>query len=665
MAGPKAPVGSLAQHAAQSARLARADAKPFSRSVNGTMISEKHVMVTKGDDDSDSSSESSSSDSSDDESLSKEEFVKSLKAHRKESQAKNILKSSGESKSESIKAPNGKVKSTTLNVSESESEAESSSSSESESGSSSESETEKASRPRKEAPSESKIRSADNSKDAERGGGAKVKPQAAPTGGNASITSASSDDSESSSASSTSESDEESESESDDESGDDTETESKKQNGIPQAHDATKTPKTGVAKPQSDTRATAPTAETSSSSEDEGSSSSSGSEDEADESMAIDTRRSNGDVSARTPEIIANDFQLRKAGQNIDASDVAKVFSQARMEGKQVWYFTAPASVPIEVVEKLEIPLDRAQKGLSILSHNGDDYGVAFEDAPTSRAIKLLIPNRAGDQYELVNRPVDQTMHLKRITQFSNDNQVFTTFTQSHTTTNRPGRPQPPNLKARYRPIGVPGSSPDSDEDVEMTQASLPPSSSKDMAQDPAGTSKTHKRKKRKLTTDEEAATSQPAKLPTPAKKAKKSRTEGSTPVASAKTGHVTPVLPPVVPVLNGSVSSSKAEAQPAASSQPGTSKGLPVATPGSNRKMTPVPLPTTFQPTSSQASLHHSSPTATKPKKKKRTDKKSAEESGKEEKAPQTDVASAKATPIKRTPVPPPTVPRTQRPVS
>ena len=69
------------------------------------------------------------------------------------------------------------------------------------------------------------------------------------------------------------------------------------------------------------------------------------------------------------------------------------------MEGKQLWYFTAPASIPIEVVEKLEIPLERAQKGLSILSHNGDDYGVAFEDASTSRSIKLLIPNKAGDAY--------------------------------------------------------------------------------------------------------------------------------------------------------------------------------------------------------------------------------------------------------------------------
>lgn len=50
-------------------------------------------------------------------------------------------------------------------------------------------------------------------------------------------------------------------------------------------------------------------------------------------------------------------------------------------------------------MEKLAIPLERAQKGLPILSHNGDDYGVAFEDAATCHTIKLLIPNKEGDTY--------------------------------------------------------------------------------------------------------------------------------------------------------------------------------------------------------------------------------------------------------------------------
>jgi hypothetical protein len=99
--------------------------------------------------------------------------------------------------------------------------------------------------------------------------------------------------------------------------------------------------------------------------------------------------------------VVSNEFHLRKAEDGTNAADVAKFFTEAQKKGKQIWYFTAPASVPIEVVEKLEIPLERAKKGESILSHNGDDYGVAFEDAATSRAIKLLIPSKTGDQYHL------------------------------------------------------------------------------------------------------------------------------------------------------------------------------------------------------------------------------------------------------------------------
>jgi hypothetical protein len=109
--------------------------------------------------------------------------------------------------------------------------------------------------------------------------------------------------------------------------------------------------------------------------------------------------------SSRIPEVISNEFYLRKAEDGANAAEVAKFFSEAKQQGKQIWYFTAPASIPIEVVEKLEIPLDRAQKGQSILSHNGDDYGVAFEDASTARTIKLVIPNKNGDQYRMSKLP--------------------------------------------------------------------------------------------------------------------------------------------------------------------------------------------------------------------------------------------------------------------
>lgn len=71
------------------------------------------------------------------------------------------------------------------------------------------------------------------------------------------------------------------------------------------------------------------------------------------------------------------------------------------LEGKQVWYFTAPATLPISVIEKVPISLEKAQRGEAILEHEGDEYGVSFEDPTTSSSLKIVVPNTAGDKYGL------------------------------------------------------------------------------------------------------------------------------------------------------------------------------------------------------------------------------------------------------------------------
>jgi len=73
----------------------------------------------------------------------------------------------------------------------------------------------------------------------------------------------------------------------------------------------------------------------------------------------------------------------------------------ANLTGKQLWCFTAPASLPISVIENLEIPIDRAQKGLPILSHNDQDYGVTFEDKALSKTYKVFVPNKTGEKYSM------------------------------------------------------------------------------------------------------------------------------------------------------------------------------------------------------------------------------------------------------------------------
>jgi len=89
----------------------------------------------------------------------------------------------------------------------------------------------------------------------------------------------------------------------------------------------------------------------------------------------------------------------RKLDGSIGASDVAAFFEKSKMEGKQIWYITAPASLPVTVVQDLTIPLDAAQKGLPVLTHNGDDYRLAFDDPAAASSFRLLIPNKKGHEY--------------------------------------------------------------------------------------------------------------------------------------------------------------------------------------------------------------------------------------------------------------------------
>lgn len=96
---------------------------------------------------------------------------------------------------------------------------------------------------------------------------------------------------------------------------------------------------------------------------------------------------------------MAPDFHLRKLDGSIDASDVAGFFERAKTEGKQIWYITAPASLPVTIVQDLTIPLDSAQQGLPVLTHNGDDYRLAFDDPAASSSFRLLIPNKKGHEY--------------------------------------------------------------------------------------------------------------------------------------------------------------------------------------------------------------------------------------------------------------------------
>lgn len=220
-------------------------------------------------------------------------------------------------------------------------------------------------------------------------------------------------------------------------------------------------------------------------------------------------------------------------------------------------------------------------------------------------------------------------MHLKRVTQFSQNGESRLSLTQTaHTSTARPPRPQPKGLKARFQPIGVTNGSigtigaDTSDEDVDMTEAPALPSSQKT----PAKKSKskdaetTTGKKKRKLDAAMDATPTRGADTPGSSKQSKKARLEPQpTPKAkseapSTAAGKVTPIVPPVVPNIRRESSSQAPPASTPSSSKPPKAKVLPASQPtptpkraepasSAVKKESKIPLPPTFQRASSSLS--------------------------------------------------------------
>ncbi|KAI1124595.1 DNA-directed RNA polymerase I subunit RPA34.5-domain-containing protein [Nemania abortiva] len=158
---------------------------------------------------------------------------------------------------------------------------------------------------------------------------------------------------------------------------------------------------------------------------------------------------------ARPQWLNNSDFTLRKASSNNPGKEVADFFSNANLEGKQVWYFTAPASLPITVLKDMEIDLASLSKGGPLLTHNGDNYGLDLESHATNTQIQLLIPSRGGDKYTSLNHSIDSTVHLRRMAKFGPGGEVHSTATEDYVPVPRPIREQPEGLKVRYTPIGV------------------------------------------------------------------------------------------------------------------------------------------------------------------------------------------------------------------
>jgi hypothetical protein len=80
-----------------------------------------------------------------------------------------------------------------------------------------------------------------------------------------------------------------------------------------------------------------------------------------------------------------------------DLSHASQLFSSSNLKNKQIWYITAPASVPISSVKKMT--LRDAKNRKSVLTHNENDYGFVQDTSKDKEFIKIMVPNAKDNGY--------------------------------------------------------------------------------------------------------------------------------------------------------------------------------------------------------------------------------------------------------------------------
>jgi hypothetical protein len=140
----------------------------------------------------------------------------------------------------------------------------------------------------------------------------------------------------------------------------------------------------------------------------------------------------------------------------------SQLLKESNLQGKQIWYITAPASVPLSSVKEFSL-LDIKERR-KILSHDGDNYSFVQDASEAKTSTKILVPNASDDGYRssmqayphtdftplrsIAKTPLAQVLHLQQIIQLANPT------SQATVPAKKPVRQQPPGLKMRFHPVG-------------------------------------------------------------------------------------------------------------------------------------------------------------------------------------------------------------------
>ncbi|KAJ5920805.1 hypothetical protein N7466_009131 [Penicillium verhagenii] len=223
----------------------------------------------------------------------------------------------------------------------------------------------------------------------------------------------------------------------------------------------------------------------------EDSSSSSGSESDSDESSS-DEDSSDMDTSedapkaespakkiiSVTPKAYKPPSGFKSAKQQAPpSSNSSSILSN--LNGKQVIHITAPSFLPLSKVK--EISMSKISKGHPILSFDGANYGIPAEslreESSQGKSLLLFDPKTQTYCKQADNIP---SYHIQELMGVPEADKAAVEALRD---TVKPPRPQPKNLKMRFRPVGslpAPPETLDSDSESEAEPSFKVPSGEKE-----------------------------------------------------------------------------------------------------------------------------------------------------------------------------------------
>ncbi|OQE46853.1 hypothetical protein PENCOP_c001G03015 [Penicillium coprophilum] len=158
------------------------------------------------------------------------------------------------------------------------------------------------------------------------------------------------------------------------------------------------------------------------------------------------------------------------------SSKVSSLLSN--LNGKQVLHLTAPASLPLSKVK--EVCMAKIMQGEPIITHEGVNYGIPVEALseadPATKS--LLIFDEKTQKYSTAAQSVP-SYHVQEMIGLPSTSKKTDAAVAELRKYVKPARPQPKNLKMRFRPVGTTTAPPetlgsDSESEAEVPSFKVP-----------------------------------------------------------------------------------------------------------------------------------------------------------------------------------------------